>query len=506
MKLERTKNASRNTFFGALLKLYQMIIPFIMRTVMIYSLGMEYLGLNSLFTSILQILNLAELGVGAAMVYSMYKPIAEDDSDRICALMRLYRMYYRVIGLIVLIIGLILLPFVPKLVKGGVPNGLSIYVLYLLHLGTTVLSYWLFAYKNCLLSAHQRTDVSSKVAIIMNTIQYLAQVICLIVFKNYYLYLIVALTTQVLTNIVTSMVVSRLYPNYKPVGKLDKTEVKGINRRVKDLFTSKLGSVIINSADSVVISAFLGLEILAMYQNYYFILTSVIGLVGTIFAACTAGIGNSIIVEKAEKNYNDFKKFTFIIVWIAGVCSCCFLSLYQPFMKLWVGSKNSLEFSAVICFVIYYFVYEINQLFNLYKDAAGMWHEDRFRPLVTALSNLGLNLILVQFFGIYGVLLSTVLTMLGIGMPWLIHNLFSLLFKRKPTEYLIKMCGYVIIVVISNISTYFLSNLVQGDGIFALVGKAIICVVVSNVIFLICFCRKPEFTQTLELVRKMLKK
>ena len=140
MKIERTKNASRNIVFGGILKIYQIAVPFLMRTAMIYFMGVQYLGLNSLFTSILQVLNLTELGVGSAMVYSMYKPIAEDDTKTICALMRLYRLYYRVIGIVIAVIGGILTPFIPYLVKSDLPAGLNIYILYLFNLAATVLS------------------------------------------------------------------------------------------------------------------------------------------------------------------------------------------------------------------------------------------------------------------------------------------------------------------------------------------------------------------------------
>lgn len=156
MKLERTRNAGRNIIFGGILKLYQIIVPFLMRTVMIYFMGVEYLGLSSLFSSILQVLNLAELGVGSAMVYSMYKPIVEDDEKTICALINLYRKYYTFIGLVIAIIGICMTPYVPFLIKSDLPGGLNIYVLYWLNLGVTVLSYWMFAYKNSLLQAYQR--------------------------------------------------------------------------------------------------------------------------------------------------------------------------------------------------------------------------------------------------------------------------------------------------------------------------------------------------------------
>jgi hypothetical protein len=190
-KIERTKNATRNIIFGIILKVYQILVPFLMRTAMIYLMGVQYLGLNSLFTSILQVLNLAELGVGSAMIYSMYKPIAEDKNAEICALMQLYRTYYRVIGSIIAVVGLVLTPFIPKLISGDVPQEINIYVLYLLNLGATVLSYWLYAYKNSILQAHQRVDIVSKVTLVTSTIQYGLQLLVLWLFRNYYLYVIV---------------------------------------------------------------------------------------------------------------------------------------------------------------------------------------------------------------------------------------------------------------------------------------------------------------------------
>ena len=187
MKIERTVNAGRNIAFGMILQVYQIAIPFIMRTAMIYFLGVEYLGLNSLFSSVLQVLNLAELGVGAAMVYSMYKPIAEDDTAKICSLMKLYRTYYRVIGGVIGGTGLVLTPFIPLLVKSDLPEDINVYILYLMNLALTVLSYWLFAYKNSLFQAHQRIDIPNKVTLITNTIMYILQFFVLIYIKNYYL-------------------------------------------------------------------------------------------------------------------------------------------------------------------------------------------------------------------------------------------------------------------------------------------------------------------------------
>ena len=505
MRIERTKNAARNIYFGILNRIYSIVVPFLLRTAMIYFMGIQYLGLNSLFASILSVLNLAELGVGSAMVYSMYKPIAEDDTKTICALMRLYRTYYRIIGFVIGAIGILLTPFVPKLIKGTIPGELNIYVLYLLNLGATVLSYWLFAYRNCLFNAHQRGDMTTKITMVSETIRYLMQFFVIICLKNYYIYIMTSIVTQVISNIMIAISTKKVYPLYKPQGSLENSEVKKINRRVVDLFTSKIGAVVVNSADTIVISAFLGISVLAIYQNYFFIMTAVIGVVEIIFSACMAGIGNSIIVEKEEKNFYDLKKLTFMICWIAGFCMCCFLCLYQPFMELWVGKNLMLGIGEVVCLSLYFYIYEVNRLLNTYKDAAGIWHEDRFRPLVTALSNLVMNLIMVKPFGIYGVILSTVLSILFVGMPWLLYNLFSILFAPDLLgDYLQHLIEYFAAALLACVASYFVGTLFKGTVLLTLIIRGFICLVIPNLLFYIFFRKRNEFDQLLKLVEALI--
>ena len=506
--MNRKKNATRNIIFGTCLKLYQIVVPFLMRTIMIYFMGVQYLGLNSLFTSVLQVLNLAELGVGSAMVYSMYKPVAEHDNTTICALMGLYRKYYRIIGMVVLAAGCVIIPFVPHLIKSDVPEGINIYVLYVMNLLATVFTYWLYAYKNSILQAYQRNDIVSKVTIITDTIKYILQIFTIVFLKNYYMYVLVLILLQIASNIITAAVVTRMYPEYRCKGSLPKEEVAQINSRIRDLFTSKIGAVIVNSADTVVISAFLGLTVLAIYQNYFFIISSVIAFIAVVFNSCTAGIGNSIIVETKEKNYNDFKKFTFLIAWIAGFCTVCIVCLMQPFMNIWMNGneKLMLGMSEVVCFCIYFFVYEIQQLLLTYKDAAGMWHEDKYRPLVTALTNLALNIIMVQFFGLYGVLLSTVISIIFIGMPWLFYNLFTVLFKRNAAKYVMRVVYYTVITIVISIITYSVCSLVPFTGIAELIVKLIICIIVPNLLFFATLFKFEEFGQVKTLVKGILKR
>lgn len=477
-----------------------------MRTAMIYFMGIQYLGLNSLFVSVLQVLNLAELGVGSAMVFSMYKPIAEDDYPTICALMNMYRSYYRLIGIVIACIGTLIIPFIPKLISGSIPEDINIYVLYCLYLGSTVLSYWLFAYKNSILLAYQRNDVISKISLVACTVQYGLQLFMLSLFHNYYGYIIVMLMMQAFSNVATAIIADRMYPYFKPNGTIEKKEQEKIKQRIKDLFTSKIGGIIYDSADTIVISAFMGLTALAVYQNYFYILNSVSGFIYIIFASCTAGIGNSIVVESKEKNVKDLSKFTFIICWISGFCSCCLLCLYQPFMELWVGEDYMLAFSAVICFVVYFFCRQLNTVFNVYKDASGMWHEDKYRPLAAALTNLILNLILVQFMGLYGVLLSTVLAILCVGMPWLLHNLFAWIFEKKDLRpFIKKLIFYCIMVAISCVVCYLVCSFVNLQLIPTIIIRAIICCIIPNLIFYLVYRRTEEFQGALGLTSTMTK-
>lgn len=505
MKIERTKNAKRNMIFGTALKLYQILLPFLMRTAMIYCLGVQYLGLNSLFTSILQVLNLAELGVGSAMVFSMYKPIAEDDHKTICALINLYKWYYRIIGAVVLVGGVLIVPFIPNLIEGDIPSDINVYVLYLLNLGATVLTYWLFAYRNSILQGYQRNDVVSKVTIATDTVKYALQIGALFIFHNYYYYVIAILLTQIFANISTAIASKKLYPQYDPKGKLPKEEVKRINGRIRDLFTAKLGYTIVNSADTIVISSFIGLTMLAIYQNYYFIMTAVIGIINILLGACTAGIGNSLVTETLDKNYKDLKKFSLMVIWVVGICVCCFLNLYQPFMILWMGEDNLLSMGCVVLMCIYFYLYSTNHFMCTYKDAAGIWHEDRFRPLIASLVNLAMNLLLVNYIGIFAIILSTVLSYVFVTTPWLIHNLFSVLFKRSCKEFLGKFLYYTFAVVLAAALSYLLCLPTPEKGILTILIRGIVSVIIPNVVFLLLLGRGEEYKGFLDMVDKLTK-
>ena len=504
--MNRTQNATRNKVFGVILKLYQILLPFTMRTAMIYLMGVEYLGLNSLFTSILQVLNLAELGVGSAMVYSMYKPIAENDKATICALLKLYKKYYFFIGLIIACVGALLTPLIPKLISGDIPGQLNIYILYLLNLAATVMTYWLFAYKNSLLQAYQRSDVASKITILTTTLQYAIQLVILWLFHNYYLYIIVMLFTQAMANVITAIAASRLYPDMEPNGNLPDKTVKTINQRIKDLFTAKLGATIVNSADTIVISAFLGLTVLAMYQNYYFIMSSVMGILTVVFSSCLAGVGNSMVTESADKNYNDFRILTFLINWIVTVCMCCFATVYQPFIELWVGKDYIFDEIVVALFCIYFYLVTMQQVNGMYKDAAGVWHQDRFRPLVAAIVNLIFNVIFVQFWGIYAILLSTIVSYVFVSIPWMISNVFKYVFHRSLRQFVKEVVVYFFVACIVTFLCWISCRATSGMLLWEqIIINLILSVILSNIVMFVIYKENKYYNQMIELVDKITK-
>lgn len=500
MKTNRSENAVRNIFFGFLLRAYQIVVPFIMRTMVIYFLGMEYVGLNTLFSSVLQALNLTELGIDSVMAFCMYRPIVEEDGEAICATMKLLRSNYRRIGAVIGVLGLCMVPFVPRMIEGSVPPELNIYVLYLLYLASTVLSYWMFSYKTCLLNAHQREDVYSRIALLVSTAQYILQCVVLLVFRSYFWYLVLSLANQLAANVLAAREVSRRYPDYKARGELPAKTVAEINERIRDLFTMRIGAVMINAVDSMTISAVLGLTVLAVFQNYYFILVSIIGFVMVFFTACTAGIGNSLIVETKEKNFADLKKFTFLICWIAGFCVCCLLCLYQPFMTLWVGEKYLLSMGTVVCLCVYYFAYEVGQLLNTFKDAAGIWHSDRFRPWLTALANLGMNLIFVRLWGVLGIVLATALATAFVSVVWMLRVLFRQLFAPEQLMgYLMTVLSYGLTILAVCAVTWWVCEQFTFGAFLTLIVRGVICVILPNALFLLCWFRRTEFRQCLQM-------
>lgn len=504
MKIERTKHAKAGILTGVLNRLVNLGLPFITRTVLLYVLGTEYLGLSGLFSSLLSFLALAELGVSNALVYSMYKPIADGDEDTVCALLALYRRLYRMIGTFILAAGLLCVPFLPKLIKGHVPTDINLYVLYGLYLTNTVCSYFLFAYRGSLLYAHQRTDVDNLINAVIPTASWILQMGALLVFRSYYAYVFFLPITTIVTNFVRLYYSKKFFPQYKPRGKVNPALEASIHKKIKALLGAKISTTVLHSSDNLVISAFLGLSMVTIYGNYHYIMNSVGGFLGIVYSAILPGIGNSLVTETMEKNYRDFKKFTFLNQWLVGWCAVCLLCLYQPFMGLWAGKELMLPFSVVILIGIYFVFYQSRKVVITYKDAAGLWWEDRFRPFVMAGTNLISNLIMVQFIGIWGIVLSTILSLL-VSIPWETYTVFKYVFKRSPKEYTLSFVQFLLVVIIACAITLWICQ-IASEGIAAILIRGCICVVVPNVIFFLAFRKREEFADSKALFLRVIKR
>lgn len=503
MRYERTKNAIRNIVFGFLGKIVGVICPFIVRTVMIYIMGSEYVGLSSLFSSILGFLSFAELGIGSALVFYMYKPIAEEDDDTVCAILNLYRRLYRYIGLIIMVIGVSLIPFLHLLVKGECPPDVNLYVLYGIYLFNSVISYWMFAYKQSILIAHQRVDVTSKWGIVLSTVMYLIQIVMILVFRNYYFYIIWTPVFTVITNLVCARIVDRMYPQYQCRGEIDKETKVSIRKKVVALVGTQANSIVMSSADSIVISAFLGLTMVGLYGNYYLIMNTIAGFMTMIYSSIRAGLGNGLEVNDLEKNYSEFRVLTFLNTWLSSCCTVCFLCMCQNFMRLWVHESRMLDMGVVVLLAIYFYVYQIRRIVLTYKDAKGVWWEDRFRPYVMMVVNLVGNLIMVNFIGLYGVILSTIIAMI-VSMPWENHTAFKYIFCRSGREYYKAILGYAIVTVVSCVICYVLCCRIP-DTWWGFLLRGVICMAVSNGIIYLIYRKTYEFQMFKEKARAYLK-
>lgn len=505
MKLDRTKNALRNIIWGFLNKFIAIALPFINRTIMIHMMGDQYVGLGSLFNSILSVLNLAELGIGSALVYNMYKPIAEGDEDKICALMNFYRKCYRIISIIVAICGLVLLPFISYFIKGSWPEDINIYILYLMYLGQTVLSYNLFAYKNCLFGAHQRSDITSKVSMFLSIANLLTQMIVLVFTKNYYIYVGTAIFYGIVINIIQACFADKYYPQYKCRGQLDKQTINELKKKVMGLVSSKVGGVVINSADNIVISAFLGLAVVGWYNNYYYIMSSIIGFLDIILWSLTAGIGNSIVTESVEINHRSFNKFNFIYQWIVSWCSVCLLCLYQPTMLIW-NPKGMFPFSVVCLLVFRFFAGRCVQMSFAYKDAMGLWWEDKWRPVISAVVNLVVNIVLVNTIGIAGVIISTFVCSIFISTPWGNIILFKNYFKKGLRRYFFNLLYCYGVTLIVCAVTFCLCEQIPASGVTNIVMRGLVCCIVPNILMILLYIWTPEFKDSKDFVMNVLDK
>lgn len=517
-KKSRSLNSTKNIITGIGGQIINIVLGFVSRTFFINALGQEYLGVSSLFTTILTVLNISELGLSTAIVFSLYKPLAENDHLKCQALIKLLRKIYAIIGFVVLGIGLLIMPFLPYIVKGNT-EVVNLNVIYIIYLLQSALSYWFYSYKNTILQADQRQYVATLVGYFITLSVHLLQISVLLLVQysdlitaqvGFVTYLLVNLVFVVVKNIVISKRVDKLYPYLsnrelaRQTVELEREEKLGIFKNVIGLACYKISSVTLSSTDSIIISSLINVAAVGIYSNYVLILNIVTTLVGIVFGAFTAGIGNLYVTESKEKSEFIFRCLNLLNFWVYGACSICFFYLVNPFILLWVGEDYLFPTAVIVVIVANFLTDGLQNAVISYKDACGLFWEGKFRPIASALLNIIASLILVMYLDIAGVVLGTIISRF-LTTWWfdalLVHKRA---FAKSPAGYYFRYFKYLTIVVATALLVYPVANMVNVTNLLLWTIKGIICFIIPNVVFLIIFRNTDEFRYVYMIGRDLL--
>lgn len=510
----RLEHVSKNFIWSAVNSGVVTVFPFIIRTLLIHNIGVEYGGVSSLFTSVFQVLSLADFGIENAVLSYLYYPVATEDHCTIRYLIDLLKKIYRIIGIIILAIGCILLPFIPYLVRGQeYPVGLNLHLIYLIYLLNACWPYLTFGYRVTVLKVNQRVDLTAIASVVSATMMYVLQIISLTVCKSYYLYSILLLVGTI-CNIVLNAILAKKYyfcDLKMKVGdccSLEKNAEfhRGLQQKFLSVGLAKLRNISRNSFDSIVISSFLGLSILAKYNNYYLIMLVPITLVGIIHGALVPSLGNSIALRNADENYLVVKKYAFFQHGVATVFLSCLLNLYQPLMVLWMGTEYLLPFSIVILLCIYFYLYCLVDINEVLKESTGIWEQERFLAIGEAAANLCLNVVFVRSLGVAGVVLATILTILFINLPIEYFCIFRVYFKTEGKDFFLSECRQTLITVGITVITYWTCSSIPTGGMLGMCLRICLAVFIPTFLFIVCYrkCAQMQFLR--ETIVSLLKK
>ncbi len=507
MEQERTKNSVRNFLFGFFNRLVIILMPFITRTIIIYKLGSEYLGLSSLFTSVLSMLSFTELGIGAAIGFCLYKPMAEGKNEEVGALLNLLKNMYRLVGTIILAAGLILLPFLDKLISGDRPADMNIYILYLIYLSQSVLSYFLFSFKNSLLNVGQRNDIMYKVNTSVELVRYILQIIVLLFFADYYIYALLLPIGQIIANLFINHYTNKSFPDIKIKGSVDKETKKVILSKVLFLSGHTITSKISTSIGSVIISASLGLVAVAIYGNYTYISGAILSFIVIGYSAVKSSVGNVIYKDGGRKNVELYKPLSFSAWSISSVLYTCMFCLYQPFMIMWVGEENLLGFWAMLFCTANAFVNSQRQFFSsIYIGISGLWNKTLSRQILELSANLLLSFLLVGRYGITGVVFAAFISHTAIGLVYDYFIVYKEILNIPLRTHLFLIIGRYSSTIILAGAAYFVTTLIPLDGILGFIVKGIVAATISGVPILLVKIRSDEMRFIINHIKPLLKR
>lgn len=503
-KSSRTLNSVRNTLMGITNQIIVLLLSFVTRTVFIHYLGIEYLGVNGLFINILNILSLAELGIGSAIIYSMYKPLADKDTKTISALMNFYAKVYMFIGLFIGLIGLSLIPFL-DLIIGNQTIDENLVIIYLLFLFNTIVSYF-FIYKRSIIEADQKQYIISKFQLYFNIIKYLFQIIVIIYTQNFIFYLIVQTLTTFCENLFISKKADKMYPFLRKYKKerLNIEEKKSIWKNIKALMIYKVSGTLLDGTDNIIISVYVGIVWVGKLSNYTLLLGALSSFAGQFTQGIIASVGNFIAKESKEKQEFLLRVITLGHFFIFGF-SFIFLYLFlNPFIELWIGDEYVLNNETVFVLSFNWYIMGMLSSMWIFRSTMGLFVYGKYRPLITAVINIIASIYLAKFMGITGVLLGTTIARVTTNVwfdPLIIYR-YGL--EKSVKNYYYTGLKYLLVVLINMGVLSFLLQNISGENYIIFIVKILISIIVVTFSFWVIFSRTEEFKYLVKTIKEIL--
>ncbi|MCM3650415.1 lipopolysaccharide biosynthesis protein [Metabacillus litoralis] len=490
----RTENSIKNITMSILSQIVMVVLGFISRKVFLDSLGIDYLGVNGLFTNILSMMALVEGGIGMSIVYNLYKPLAENDRKKVIALVQLYKKVYGILAIIILLISFSLYPFLGIIMKNG-DSISNLSIIYFLFIAKNMVSY-LNAHKWSLINADQKGYVLTKMDLIFQIFTTIAKITVLVTTQNYILYLIIEFLIYLIQNIVNGRIVNKRYSYIKTKVKypIDKDTKDNLIMNVKALFLHNIGGFFVFGTDNILISSFIGVAAVGIYSNYTMITGQLSSLLGPVLGGIGASIGNLVATESSDKNYSIFKVTYFVNFWIYSFSVIFLYNLLEPFISWWLGKEYLLDWKAFVLILVNFYLNGMRTAISTFKNKAGLFVQDKYVPLIEGFINLMVSLVLLHYLGLAGIFLgttiSTILTVFW-TQPCIVYKN---LFKRPFWSYFTNYGFYVVLTIITCIITSYLCNiLVKGHSFLSLIALGIICLIVPNIIYISIFYRNKEF-------------
>lgn len=502
----RTNNAVRNVYSAVIFQILNIVIKFGMRTVFVYCLGQEYLGVSGVFSNVLTILSLTELGLGTAIVYDMYKPIAEGDTHKITQLVVFYKQVYAAIGIIVFIAGSVLIPFL-NVILTEVPNVSHLTLIYVLFLVKTSSSYF-FAQYTTVLSAYQKNYINTKYRMVFSVIKAVSESVLLLCTGQYLLYLVLDIILEIICSYCIYKNAVRLFPYIKEkTAPLENAEIKKIWKNAMDMFSIKIGTTFVNATDNVIISAFVSTVLVGIYSNYGLIIQIILTSTILIQNAVIAGVGNVCVSNDTKKKSELFEKINFMYASIFSLIFGELVVLLQPFIVLWLGNEYRLEMPVVVIAILNCYLSGMHQPVEMYIYADGMFRYFKWKPWIEVFLNLVISILLAQKLGMIGVFLGTTISCLLTTFWYDAYIVYRYSLKKDFKRYWIRYVQYFGVTVLICIVTMIFAGKIEGmaSGIVLLLLKGTAALVICGCIWGLFFMHTKEYRYFFDLLREKIK-